>query len=76
MSQQAFDCLCDIGYNAGTVDLINGNTWYAVLSGDPDKITPALMSWNKANHVVSEGLTKRCRARVNMCLYGVYDSTH
>ena len=78
LSQQAFDCLCDIGYNAGTGALLNGSktTFNAVISGDADRITTTLMSWNKANGKVSEGLTKRCKARVNMCLYGIYDSTH
>lgn len=76
LSQQAFDCLVDIGYNAGTGSLIGGNTWNSIISGDSTRITNALMSWNKANGVVSAGLTKRCKSRVNMCLYGVYDSTH
>lgn len=76
MSQQAFDCLCDIGYNAGTGSLIGGNTWNSIISGDSYRITTALMSWNKANGVVSDGLNKRCKGRVNMCLNGVYDSTH
>ncbi|WP_243429406.1 glycoside hydrolase family protein [Clostridium botulinum] len=78
LSQQAFDSICDIGYNSGTADLLYGKcvTLNAVISGNPDRITSALMSWNKVNGVVSEGLTKRCRARVNMCLYGLYDSTH
>lgn len=76
LSQQAFDCLCDIGYNAGTGAIIGGNTWKAIISGDIDTIKTKLMSWNKANGVVSSGLTKRCKSRVNMCLNGVYDSTH
>lgn len=76
LSQQAFDCLCDIGYNAGTAYLIGGETWNSIINGDSDLIRCNLMKWNKANGVVSEGLTKRCEARVNMCLYGIYDSTH
>lgn len=76
ISQQAFDCLCDIGYNAGTGSLIGGNTWNSIISGDENRITSALMSWNKANGVVSEGLTKRCKSRVNMCINGIYDSDH
>jgi GH24 family phage-related lysozyme (muramidase) len=78
LSQNTFDCLCDIGYNAGTDSLLNGarTTFNAVISGDVDMINTALMSWNRANSQVSEGLTKRCSARVNMCLYGIYDSTH
>jgi lysozyme len=76
ISQQAFDCLCDIGYNAGTGSLVGGNTWKAIISGSNIAITNALMSWNKANGIVSNGLTKRCRARVDMCLNGVYNSMH
>jgi len=76
LSTQAFETLCDIGYNAGTGALIGGNTWNSVISGDSTRIINALMSWNKANGVVSSGLTKRCQARVNMCLSGIYDSTH
>ena len=76
ISQQAFDCLCDIGYNAGTGAVIGGNTWKAIISGDSDLITTKLMSWNKANGVVSSGLTKRCESRVEMCLNGVYNSDH
>jgi GH24 family phage-related lysozyme (muramidase) len=76
MSQSAFDTLCDIGYNAGTGALIGGGTWNAIISGDSNLITTKLMSWNKANGVVSAGLTKRCQSRVNMCLNGVYDASH
>lgn len=78
LSQNAFDCLCDIGYNAGVYALLNGSrtTFNAVISGNANSITTALMSWNKANGQVSEGLTKRCTARVNMCLYAIYNSTH
>lgn len=76
ISQQAFDCLCDIGYNAGTGALIGGGTWNAVISGDTDLIKTKLMAWNKANGQYSEGLNKRCLGRVNMCLNGVYDSDH
>jgi len=76
LSQQAFDCLCDIGYNAGIGSLIGGGTWNAIISGNSNAITNKLMSWNKANGVVSSGLTKRCESRVNMCLNGVYDWSH
>ncbi len=77
ISQQRFDCLCDIGYNAGTSSLIGGNTWNAIVNGlDNSTIENCLMSWNKAGDRISPGLTKRCRARVNMCLNGVYDSAH
>lgn len=76
VSQQAFDCLCDIGYNAGTGALIYGNTWNAIISGDANSIETQIMKWSGTSGGTSPGLVKRCRARVNMCLYGTYDSTH
>ncbi|AOR25040.1 glycoside hydrolase family protein [Clostridium taeniosporum] len=78
ISQQAFDCLCDIGYNAGTADLLYGKciTLNAVISGDADRITKAIMMWTNANGQFSHGLKGRCKGRVNMCLHGIYDSTH
>ncbi|MBY6838621.1 glycoside hydrolase family protein [Clostridium botulinum] len=76
ISQNRFDCMVDISYNAGLGSLIGGNTWKALISGNKSDIERYLMQWNKANGIYSEGLNKRCRARVNMALYGVYNSTH
>lgn len=76
ISQNRFDCMVDIAYNAGVGSLIGGNTWRALISGNKSDIETYLMQWNKSNGKYSEGLNKRCRARVNMALYGVYNSTH
>ncbi|MBW6411832.1 lysozyme [Clostridium weizhouense] len=76
ISQCRFDCMVDIAYNAGTGALIGGNTWKALVSGNQNAIETYIMQWNKANGKYSEGLNKRCRARVNMALYGIYNSEH
>ncbi len=74
--QCRFDCMVDIAYNAGIGALIGGNTWKALISGNKNDIEKYLMQWNKANGIYSEGLNKRCRARVNMALCGIYNSNH
>ncbi|OSA98092.1 UNVERIFIED_ORG: hypothetical protein B2H98_05200 [Clostridium botulinum] len=74
--QCRFDCMVDIAYNAGVGSLIGGNTWQALISGNQDDIKTYVMQWNKANRRYSEGLNKRCRARVTMALYGIYNSEH
>ncbi|WP_315081334.1 glycoside hydrolase family protein [uncultured Clostridium sp.] len=74
--QNRFDCMVDIAYNAGTGSLIGGNTWRALISGNKNDIETYVMQWNKANGQYSEGLNKRCRARVNMALYEIYNSNH
>ncbi|NFI31777.1 cell wall-binding protein [Clostridium botulinum] len=76
ISQNCFDCMVDIAYNAGTGSLIGGNTWRALISGNKSDIETYLMQWNKANGQYSEGLNKRCRARVDMALYDIYNSEH
>ncbi|NSB15826.1 XkdQ/YqbQ family protein [Clostridium beijerinckii] len=77
LPQNQFDCLLDIGYNNGTGDLIEGNTWKSIINGeDKNTIANHILSWNHANGSVSDGLTKRCAARVRMFFDGVYDSTH
>ncbi|MBN1045467.1 cell wall-binding protein [Clostridium botulinum] len=76
ISQNRFDCMVDIAYNAGIGSLIGGNTWRALISGNKNDIETYLMQWNKANGIYSEGLNKRCRARVNMALYEIYNSEH
>jgi GH24 family phage-related lysozyme (muramidase) len=74
ISQQIFDVMCDIGYNAGTADLIGGNTWNALISGDSNSIKTWLMKWCNANDQNSNGLYKRCVGRVNVALYGDYSA--
>lgn len=74
ISQQAFDCLCDIGYNAGTGSLIGGNTWNAIINGDEDNIKTFIMQWCHANSQSSSGLYKRCAGRVKMVLFGDYSA--
>jgi lysozyme len=72
--QRIFDVMCDIGYNAGTGDLIGGNTWKALISGDNQAIQIWLMKWCNANDQSSNGLYKRCKGRVNIALYGDYST--
>ncbi|NFH80307.1 cell wall-binding protein [Clostridium botulinum] len=74
--QNRFDCMVDIAYNAGVGSLIGGNTWKALISGNKNDIKTYVMQWNKANGQYSEGLNKRCRARVDMALCGIYNSNH
>ncbi|NFP15231.1 cell wall-binding protein [Clostridium botulinum] len=74
--QNRFDCMVDIAYNAGVGSLIGGNTWRALIGGNKSDIETYLMQWNKSNGKYSEGLNKKCRARVNMALYDIYNSEH
>ncbi|OOM71126.1 hypothetical protein CLPUN_51180 [Clostridium puniceum] len=47
-----------------------------IISGDASSIETKTMRWSGAGGGISPGLSKRCRARVNMCLYEEYDSTY
>lgn len=74
ISQQIFDVMCDIGYNAGTASLIGGNTWKSLINGDPEEIQTMLMKWYSANNQSSSGLYKRCVGRVEIALNGDYSA--
>lgn len=77
LSQNKFDCLVDMGYNMGAkssevkkiINMVKNNS-------SDDEICDTLMTFNHANGAVSSGLTKRCKARVQMWKSGIYDSTH
>ena len=75
LPQNRFDVLCDMAYNLGNSGFSGLYDLLANGSSDDD-IKNKIMSYNHANGQVSDGLTKRCQARVNMWFNGVYDSTH
>lgn len=75
LQQNQFDVLVDMAYNIGVEGF---DSLLNMLKGgaSEEPILLKLTTFNHVNGAVSDGLTKRCEARVKMWKDGVYDSSH